>query len=278
MRALLFLLPFAVALRRSAAFEFRNVYQEQQQSLRAIQYSRALSDKGNLITNIEPGDQGILGGNTIDATSWIAILGDNQCMGVLVHRDIVMTTATCIRLSDTPAKVSIAPSNLTAVFQFNGSAVDQEATQMHPCYDSNLLLNDIALIKLSVPMPEDYAPVILNKNPDATRSNGQGLAVLGYGTSDISTPNTGNPNLQEAFTTYIDTCYTQYPQYSNLEQLCTVGQPDVGICNGDMGAPLFSITIADATAEYISMVGMAAGIYVRNEEQICANGNTDIFV
>lgn len=194
--------------------------------------------EGRLITHLEvSGAQSILGGQPIPAYSWTVVIGKNQCAGTLVHRDVVMTTASCLSagFGGTPSHVTVAPSNLTRLMDV---PVNMSGTVIHACYSPPVPPSDysatgnIALIQLLRPLPDDYTPVKLNQYEKRPFANGETLAILGYGTN-VSGRVSASPNLIEGFTEYLNTCYTRYPAYDKEAQLCALGgDKKVGICNG----------------------------------------------
>lgn len=208
---------------------------------------RALSSSGDL----PPEDQGIIGGSDIDRIpDWIATLGNFTCMGTLIHRDVIMTSASCVS-GGVPEFVTLVPTSLTRKRKVLVDRTD--GAYIHPCFSSSTLLSDVALLKLAELVPDKrsnmnpddpasgYETVTLNEDEDVPEGNGATLAVLGYGTTSVSEPQTPSKNLKEGFVEYINTCTSNYPSYSADEQLCALGgDGQTGVCDGDMGGPLLT--------------------------------------
>lgn len=114
----------------------------------------------------------------------ISLMGEATCTGSLIARDIVLTAAHCIadeNLRGVAVLLSLDDRKLTEeqVIYATGAAVNPDFA---PTDDKAKVWNDIALLKLEKPAPEDFK---LAKLPDAESiaqlTKGSKLTLAGYG-------------------------------------------------------------------------------------------------
>jgi hypothetical protein len=151
-----------------------------------------------------------------------------MCSGAVLAQDLVLTAAHCT-------------VNLGKSLRIAGKPIiDVTGIAAHPQYTPKMLsAPDLALLKLSRPLPPQLAPVFLNTQPVAA---GESLFIVGYGNGEkdekkvYSTPRMAMLAVSErsaGLLTLID------PDHSGLVMADRGGK--IGGCDGDSGAPAFTI-------------------------------------
>ncbi|CAF1570570.1 unnamed protein product [Adineta steineri] len=226
----------------------------------------------------------IVGGETAGANNWgwvvsieVETTGDRVklCGGSILSSTWIITAAHCMS-GATASKVTVyAGSNAKHAGQ---SRVASTIT-VHPSYNSNTKVNDIALIKLSTPLTMSTAvkPVCIPSVSSATLAAGEwppaNLYVVAVGWGLLQETGSSPLYLQQVTLQIIDylasTCsiILEDPQ----KQLCA-GVPGgrKGTCQGDSGGPLMMFT----TSNQWELVGLisygskcaeaeAMGVYTR---------------
>lgn len=138
----------------------------------------------------------IIGGTDVTQTSPVShfVVGiyDKKtrfiCTGSLIQKNLVLTAAHCIES---------AASNLMIVFGLDFSAYDKNdlsllrnanAVKVHPGYkkenSSDLDWNDLALIRFSGELPNDYSPISLLEDSSQLKK-GSPVQMAGFGASRV---------------------------------------------------------------------------------------------
>jgi Trypsin len=162
--------------------------------------------------------------------------GGTFCTGTAIASDVVLTAAHCV-LAGREYKLL----ELDAARQ--PRLLDVMRVARHPGFDLNALLNhrataDVALIKLTAPLPDAIVPAILGTSSRAP-SPGDAFTVTGFGVEVRGDGKTGG-TLRTA-----RLVATGRP--GNLQlRLADPAQkgvfPGLGACTGDSGAPVYSGT------------------------------------
>ncbi|XP_076231302.1 trypsin-2-like [Calliopsis andreniformis] len=165
--------------------------------------------------------------------------GNHVCSGALVHESWVITAASCVYRAD-PSTVYVRAraSSLAA----GGDELEVCNVVVHEDFDKYVLLNDIALIKLKIPVQfgEKLLPIGIPDREDFPVGKGATCFVTGWrnnwnGPAESQLSVTTVPIVDQ------DTCSLTMPCYSAvLETMLCAGNMTLGVetCQGDPGAPL----------------------------------------
>jgi hypothetical protein len=175
-------------------------------------------------------------GNAPPATGWasrpIVMVVDahgDLCTGTALASDLVLTAAHCVARHDR-----------TEVKAYQtGTAIPVRSVAMHPrfdlsAYNASRATADVALIKLTAPLPDVIVPAALAA---ARRVKaGETLTIAGFGTVDAGTPRgLGIP--REAKLTVTGQPGTL--QIRLVDDATRNERPGLGGCTGDSGAPAY---------------------------------------
>jgi trypsin len=146
------------------------------------------------------------------------------CSGVVLAQDLVLTAAHCV-IATTDAKIighiAAAPFRLADVTQ----------VAPHPQFEAEGgPTADLALLKLSKPLPIGFAPAFLATRPVAA---GDRLIIVGYGMAVQGDPwSAGTPRMATLIVTR---------RWDKLLGLRDASGGTISGCGGDSGAPAFAI-------------------------------------
>jgi len=176
------------------------------------------------------------------------------CGGTLVLPDVVVTAAHCLDSIPNADAFEV----VVGAYNLNTVTVNQRLKVhgfiVHPQFDSNIVNNDIGIVKLESPVTNQTLPIISSQQFAALQP-GDALTVIGFGlTNDPDFPVAGypltHPNiLQQAQLGYVDhaVCNSNIVSLTNgalsltNTQICagTLGQVQDS-CYGDSGGPLMA--------------------------------------
>jgi S1-C subfamily serine protease len=146
------------------------------------------------------------------------------CSGVVLAQDLVLTAAHCV-IAATDVKIvghiAAAPFHLADVTQ----------VAPHPQFSAVASPTaDLALLKLSKPLPIGFAPAFLDSRPIAV---GDRLIVVGYGMAmQGDGKSAGTPRMATLVVTH---------RWDRLLTLRDASGGAISGCGGDSGAPAFAI-------------------------------------
>ena len=211
---------------------------------------------------------------------------DAGCGATLIHEDILLSAAHCIRAFAGRGAYVGGETN----FGTEGDRVEfheDETVVVHPQYNSSNLVNDIMVVKLQT--PSTLPLVSLNTDP-TQRTTDIPMVVIGFGDTEFR--GDLSPNLLETevigfpFETCVRVHLEQDPtvSFDRAAQFCALGNDGRDSCDGDSGGP---ILIADENNNLVQVgiisLGLGCGsdgipaIYARVapyinwiEGQICA--------
>ncbi|KAJ3656405.1 hypothetical protein Zmor_015485 [Zophobas morio] len=173
------------------------------------------------------------------------------CGGALINNQWIVTAAQCAEGANT-FTIQLG-SNLLSGTDANRLTLATATFVLHPEYDPETLHNDVALVKLRLPIAFNQyvgaASLPTSFIPDYT-------SVTAVGWGQIDDFNTGLSN-DLTWVTLItishDECQLTYGPQITHDMLCVAGNFNEGICNGDMGGPLVQTVSGSAV-----LVGIAS--------------------
>jgi hypothetical protein len=149
----------------------------------------------------------------------------SRCSGVVITQDLVLSAAHCVVISERYnifGHIGATPIRLA----------DVTAIVPHPQFNREVKpgIADLSLLKLSKPLPSEFAPAFFDVRPVAV---GDRMIVVGYGiAAGKDKKSFGTPRM--ATLTVLDRTAT-------LLMLRDQTSNSIGSCFGDSGGPAFSI-------------------------------------
>jgi hypothetical protein len=182
----------------------------------------------------------------------------NFCTGTVLARELVLTAAHCV-----------LPGAEYKLFEYDAKRQpilrDVNAVVRHPKFELPTLLGhrataDVALLKLTAPLPGRFAPALIAWPPQGIKPEmpfilaGYGLAVRGDG----KTGGTARA------ATLVATGQPGTLQLRLVDPATRNTKPGLGACTGDSGAPVF-----DPAAAAPTLVGLVSWSTGANNEAGC---------
>ncbi|CAO1426739.1 unnamed protein product [Diamesa serratosioi] len=187
------------------------------------------------------------------------------CGGVLISNNRVLTAAHCLM-------------NATSVIVILGAHMidEKESTQVkfevpksglvvHPDYDNEKVLNDVAMIKLpsEVTFNDEIKPIALPIDGDNDFA-GEKAVLTGWGIFDSTEQKSTVLNAVDLNVITNKLCHYFFPHIIKDGSICTSGTDHVGGCSGDSGGPL-----AVQSNGQSLLIGIASFVY---SDTSCDNG------
>lgn len=175
----------------------------------------------------------IRGGFDMDAPfSWLGVFNDTRVCGVvLVHADIVLTSATCVEDTGFPGYVRLGSLDRDT----GGTVARIVQGKINPDYNGNPADGaDIAVMKLENTLTNTVA--LMNEDPRVPFDGEDSFFMAGYGKVN---DDTYRNNLQGLFLNNVENCFDRAPQFYNpVYHICGDANPANGTCEGDAGIPI----------------------------------------
>jgi secreted trypsin-like serine protease len=191
-------------------------------------------------------------GNAPPASGWaarpIVMLTDGRgdlCTGTALARDLVLTAAHCVT----------RPANYQVTDFHTGSAINVRSIARHPGFDyasyaASRATADLALLKLSGPLPDIVVPATLA--PSRRVAVGEALTIAGFGVTATGT----DRGLKQPRMAKLSVTGKPGSLQIRLYDATTRNQrAGLGACTGDSGAPAFE----GQSAAVIGVVSWSTG-------------------
>ncbi|MEK6625808.1 MAG: trypsin-like serine protease, partial [Bdellovibrionota bacterium] len=230
----------------------------------------------------------IVGGVPINSPGYFVSLVDSSvgadgrveyypaCGGSLIRKDqifVVLTAAHCVENLTTKLFVTMKPSFSSEVNK--DTLVPIKAIVVHPGYDKNLIINDLALLILdeTSPLLQDSTITTITVHADPVEFAGRELTAIGFGNAssygDLFLDQMQSVVLNEVL---LSECQQSGPDYQTVDQrqICAgnkkQGKKDT--CYGDSGGPLIVETATGPKQIGIVSLGVdcaqeVPGVYTR---------------
>jgi secreted trypsin-like serine protease len=195
-------------------------------------------------------------GNAPPATGWaarpIVMLVDGRgdlCTGTALARDLVLTAAHCVT-RNADYQVKDFPT---------GSAIPVRSIARHPSFDyasyaASRATADVALLKLSAPLPDIVMPATLAAPRGV--AVGETLTVAGFG---VAVAGTARGLAQPRMAKLTVTGKPGSLQVRLYDASTRNQRAGLGACTGDSGAPAFDGETAAGIGQVIGIVSWSTG-------------------
>jgi len=194
------------------------------------------------------------------------------CGASLIKPTIALTAAHCV-VGNAPKNIRLFPGihNFTLDLLSSGNGIPAQQFKTHESYNDKSLINDVAVVRLQVPVLIDNTKTGLICLADKTTKacdSGNPVAASGWGstTGDPNRPSSSRPTqLQQVALQCVDAKNADCKQLTYVlgilpqtSKMCAYA-PNKGVCFGDSGGPLVrEVTLPDGR-KYLEQVGIMSG-------------------
>ncbi|XP_043672060.1 trypsin-3-like isoform X1 [Vespula pensylvanica] len=166
--------------------------------------------------------------------------GKHICSGALIYESWILTAASCVFNSKTSdVKIRVRSESLVS----KGDNLDVSNIVIHNKFDKYININDIALIRLKMPVMfgQKLQPIGLPENADIIKDNTISFVTGWQRKSFQKTSIEPELSVISVMTVNQKRCASLMPSYKPLsEKMLCAGNMTKGVetCQGDLGAPL----------------------------------------
>ncbi|CAF1144809.1 unnamed protein product [Adineta steineri] len=205
-----------------------------------------------LITPRSSKSSRIFGGEDAIANSWPWMIyyqekklcGSNVCSGIcggtLINANYIITAAHCIGTKNATDITLIAGmhNRVSTTETATRQVRTVQSIYVHPKYDTVTNINDIAVLRVSVPfiLNTYVQPACL---PGGEPKPNDQVVIAGWGAQVFA--GTVNDILKQAYTKIVDKCDSWWPSVDSSKQMCVANSIDgSSACQGDSGGPILA--------------------------------------
>ncbi|XP_030764109.1 brachyurin-like [Sitophilus oryzae] len=192
-------------------------------------------------TRIVGGEEAVPNSRNYQVGLYIAVgLSLGFCGGSLISTRTVLTAAHCVDGNNAVVTMFFGAHNMPPLASENATQIASSNIILHPLWQRNILLHDIALIILNEPITLSDRIGIVDLPTQLTDSYiGETVLVSGWGRPSDSS-NSISPILREVTNEIISNypCRLAYFGIVSPTHICLSGLNGRGTCNGDSGGPL----------------------------------------
>ncbi|XP_022818431.1 uncharacterized protein LOC111350941 [Spodoptera litura] len=181
----------------------------------------------------------------------IHIMGEFACAGSIIHRDLVITAASCLQIV---YQNEYLKNNLKAIYvrlssdytNHDGETIPVQNLYVHPAYNPETLSNNVAIISLEKRhrysrQQKRIRRILFDKTPGNLTNITQGILTLGWGATKKGQEVPKSPELTMDLLDLlpIGDCARKYSvDLISKDNFCVgVNNSSRGACHGDLGGP-----------------------------------------
>ncbi|CAH1640524.1 unnamed protein product [Spodoptera littoralis] len=181
----------------------------------------------------------------------IHIMGEFACAGSIIHRDLVITAASCLQIV---YQNDYLKNNLKAIYvrlssdytNHDGETIPVQNLYVHPAYNPETLSHNVAIISLEKrhrysKQQKRIRRILFDKTPGNITNITQGILTLGWGATKKGQEVPKSPELTMDLLDLlpIGDCARKYSvDLISKDNFCVgVNNSSRGACHGDLGGP-----------------------------------------